>query len=301
MTLSVHNPDELIAVIPHLLGFQPEESLVFLPMRSDLPAARVDMPTTARDRDTVWHSISSAFVRYAQPGASVGIVCITDDRAMAETVGPEFAARLDAIGIDTRLIVWADDTRWADINTGDTGLQTEAARVRIAAATVLTGKAQPAPSRTSLGASLVGDREPIAHLLPQAREAANESTPAADARWTLSRVQRFHRDGVRLSDSDAARLRHHPSPIRTDHNPPYPLVTLHLRSALPLGQLALSQVQVSQAGRALSRSHPHTHPTSRETPGLARANPGLQGHRRNRQDLWIGVSCDLLITSGLVA
>ena len=48
MPLSIHSPDELIAVIPHLLGFKPEESIVFLPMRSDLPVARVDLPTTAR-------------------------------------------------------------------------------------------------------------------------------------------------------------------------------------------------------------------------------------------------------------
>ena len=133
MALSVRSPDELVAAIPHLLGFKPKESLVFLPIRSDLPAARVDMPTTARDRDTVWHSISSAFIRYAEPGASVGIVCITDDRALAEAVGPQFAARLDAIGIDTRLLVWADETRWADLDTGDMGLQTDDARERIAA------------------------------------------------------------------------------------------------------------------------------------------------------------------------
>jgi hypothetical protein len=28
MTLSVQNPDELIAAIPHLLGFRPQESIV---------------------------------------------------------------------------------------------------------------------------------------------------------------------------------------------------------------------------------------------------------------------------------
>ena len=43
----------------------------------------------------------------------------SDDRALAEEVGPEFAARLDTIGIDTRLVVWADETRWADLDTGD--------------------------------------------------------------------------------------------------------------------------------------------------------------------------------------
>ena len=66
MTPSISSPDELVAVIPHLLGFKPEESIVFLPMRSDLPVVRVDLPTTARDRDLVWQSISDAFSRYAE-------------------------------------------------------------------------------------------------------------------------------------------------------------------------------------------------------------------------------------------
>lgn len=206
MTLAVQNPDELIAVIPHLLGFKPEESIVFLPMRSDLPVARVDLPTTARDRDFVWDTISHAFSRYARPGTSVGIVCITADRAIAEEVGPEFAARLDTIGIDTRLVVWADETRWADLYAGDAGLQTDAARERIAAATVLAGRAQPAASRDSLATSLAGDREPVAALLPETRATVRENTAKSEGRWALSRMQRFHRDGVRLSDPDSARL-----------------------------------------------------------------------------------------------
>jgi hypothetical protein len=192
MTVSIQSPDELIAVIPHLLGFK--------------PVARVDLPVTARDRDFVWNSIRDAFSRYAQPGTSVGIVCMTADRAMAEEVGPEFVARLDTIGIDTQLVLWADETRWADLDTGDMGLQTDAARERIAAATVLTGRAQPAGSRDSLATSLVGDREPVARLLPETRTTARENTAKVEGRWALSRVQRFQRDGVRLSDSDAARL-----------------------------------------------------------------------------------------------
>ena len=63
---------------------------------------------------------------------------------MATDVGHEFAARFDTIGVDTRVTPWADETRWADLDTGDMGLQTETARERIAAATVPTCRAQPA-------------------------------------------------------------------------------------------------------------------------------------------------------------
>ncbi|WP_141013098.1 DUF4192 domain-containing protein [Nocardioides sambongensis] len=206
MTLSVRSPDELIAVIPHLLGFKPQESLVFLPMSPELPAARVDLPTTPGDREGVWSSLRDAYSRHAQPGSSLAIACLTADRETATDVGHEFAARFDAIGIDTRVTLWADETRWADLDSGDMGLQTEAARERVAAATVLSGRAQPAANRDSLASSLVGDREPVARLLPETRQEARESTAKLEGSWAFGRMARFHRDGVRLSDTDTARL-----------------------------------------------------------------------------------------------
>lgn len=42
--------------------------------------ARVDIPTTARDREGVRQSISDIFRRDAQPGCNVAIVCLTADR-----------------------------------------------------------------------------------------------------------------------------------------------------------------------------------------------------------------------------
>jgi hypothetical protein len=206
MTYSVQNPDELIAAIPHLLGFKPDESIVFLPIRSDLPVARIDLPTTPRDHELAWRAIHDGLTRYARPGAAVGIVCFTSDRQQADLVGREFAERLDTIGIDTHVLLWADETRWADLGTGDMGLQTDASRDRVAAITVLGGRPQPATSRESLAGSLVGDREPVAKLLPEIRDAAHQSTAQVEGRWALGRMQRFHRDGIRLSDADASRL-----------------------------------------------------------------------------------------------
>jgi hypothetical protein len=86
------------------------------------------------------------------------------------------------------------------------GLQTRAAAERIAAATVLTGVAQPAVSRESLAAAMVGDRHPIAQLLAAARAAAAASTPALERAWAVDRLEQFHADGNRLSDVDGARM-----------------------------------------------------------------------------------------------
>lgn len=206
MSLSIHSPDELIAAIPHMLGFKPQESIVLIPIRGNLPTARIDLPTSPRAEEQAWRSIHDGMSRYARPGAAGGIICCTADRQQADHVGRELAERLDTIGIDTHLLLWADDTRWTDLSTGDMGRQTDEARERVAAMTVLDGRPQPAAGRESLAESLVGDREPVARLLPETRETARGNTVKLEGRGALGRVQRFGRDGVRLDDKDAARL-----------------------------------------------------------------------------------------------
>lgn len=122
--------------------------------------ARVDLPSTPRDCETLWRSIRDAYGRYSQPGSSVAIVCLSANQEMATDVGHEFAARSESIGIDTRFMLWADDTRWADLGTGDMGLQTDATKDRIGGATVLTGRPSAAtrsqpPSSATESPSLV--------------------------------------------------------------------------------------------------------------------------------------------------
>lgn len=206
MGLSIHSPDELIAALPHLLGFKPEESLIFVPLGPDLPLARADIPSNARDRDEVWTSIGGVFQRHVPSGSRMAVVCITGDRDHADHLSQDFAHRLASLGIDTPLRLWADDTHYCDFTTGEAGLQTDAARTRIAATTVLMGRATPVASRGTLGASLVGDREPVAALLPDTRATAAGSSPRAEARWATRRLHTFHHDGIRLNDADAARL-----------------------------------------------------------------------------------------------
>lgn len=173
MDLVVQSPDELLAAMPHVLGFKPEESIVLVPFGPGLPITRVDLPTTARDREEVWGALSGPYGRHARPGARVGIVCITQDRRNAELASQHLSNRLESVGITTHLRLWADGERWREFNTGATGLQTQEAAERIAATTVLTGSVQPAASRASLAASLVGDREPIAQVLDVARTSAD--------------------------------------------------------------------------------------------------------------------------------
>jgi hypothetical protein len=206
MSLVVQSPDELLAAMPHVLGFRPEESTVLVPFTPGLPITRVDLPTTARDREEVWDALSGPYGQHARPGSGVGIVCITQDRRNAELASQHLSHRLETVGVTTHLRLWADGERWREFNTGATGLQTQEAAERIAAKTVLTGSVQPAASRESLAASLVGDREPIAQVLETARTEGAASTPGAERDWALDRLGQFHADGNRLSDVDGARM-----------------------------------------------------------------------------------------------
>ena len=64
---------------PHVLGFSPTESIVFLPIRADLPATGIDLPTTAPEPNLAWRSINGALSRNAHTGTSVTIDCVSAD------------------------------------------------------------------------------------------------------------------------------------------------------------------------------------------------------------------------------
>ncbi|WP_082606329.1 DUF4192 domain-containing protein [Nocardioides sp. Root190] len=206
MDLVVNTPDELLAAVPHILGFNPEESIVLLPLRPGLPVTRVDMPKSASDREQVWDALSGPYGRHARPGARVAILCFTENRLFARLGSEDLSDRLASLGIDTHLRLWSDGDRWREFDSGVTGLQTHTAAERIAAAAVLAGIAQPATNRAALAASMVGSRAPISRLLAEARAAAQTSGRATENRWVLGRLDQFHADGNRLSDVDGARM-----------------------------------------------------------------------------------------------
>ena len=206
MDLVVQSPDELLAAVPHVLGFKPEESIVLVPFGPGLPVTRVDLPSSAAEREEIWEAISGPYGRHARSGDRMGILCFTEDRRSAELASQHLSNRLETVGITTPIRLWTDGQQWREFNAGATGLQTQATAERVAAATVLSGAAQPASSRASLAASMVGNREPIAQVIPTARAAADASTPAAERDWALDRLEQFHADGNRLSDADGARM-----------------------------------------------------------------------------------------------
>lgn len=207
MDLVVNTPDELIAAVPHVLGFEPQESLVLAPLKADLPWIRVDLPGTAQDREILWNEhIRDPLARLACPGSQMAVVCVTADRPSAELASRHVTHALESIGITSPGTLWTNGRQWVELNTGASGVITREAAGRVAAVAVYSGLAQPAESREAVAASMVGDRAPVAGVLEHEFAAAEASTPGAERGWAMDRVEEFGQDGVRLSDTEAARL-----------------------------------------------------------------------------------------------
>jgi hypothetical protein len=202
----LRTPDELLAAMPHMLGFRPQESIVLVPVSKGLPIARVDLPRTGRDRDEVLRHLSGPYGRNARPGAMVALVCVTEDHRSAELASQHLGEGLKNVGVATPLRIWATDQRWMEFNSGEAGNRTTETATRITAEAVMVGRARPAATRESLAESLVGDRAPVAELLPSARAAAESSNTIAEHHWAVGRLEQFHADGNRLNDHDAARM-----------------------------------------------------------------------------------------------
>jgi len=202
----VTSPDELVAALPHVLGFTPEESVVTIPLGSELPVARLDIPTTAEERSQAVESFTAAYARnLTAPRGALAIVCMTENRRAAAATSWALARGLEQVGIESPIRLWASADRWMDLNSGDNGARSVQSDARMAAEAAYLGKPPPAPSRSALSAALVGDRAPVAEVLREAR-VLDQEEPDAQRRWTVERLVQFQSDGYRLSDSDAARL-----------------------------------------------------------------------------------------------
>ncbi len=202
----MRSPEDLLAAVPHMLGFQPAESLVVVPFGPGLPALRVDLPTNPREREDVWEAVHEGLHRHVRGTARAGIICFTADNEAAERASHHLANHLDTIGVTTYPRLQAHDSRWRDLDTGSSGVVDTRTVTRVAAEMVLAGAAEPAVSRVALAASLVGDRTGVARALDDVRARVTSSPPRVERVWAQARLQQFHADGNRLTDRDAARM-----------------------------------------------------------------------------------------------
>lgn len=204
MELRVSTPDELIAAVPHLMGFRVETSMVVVPVGEGLPFARVDLPSNAAERTEMVDSLMGAYGRAG--GGDVMLIGFSDDPSKVDPASRQLRESLAVAGVQVRGRLWAGEQRWTDLDTGHGGPRTAEAASRVDTEMVLGGRRMPASSREAVARSFTGDPEPVTRYLPGVAGDMENSTPARERQWAIGRAEAFLEDGRALTDPQAARM-----------------------------------------------------------------------------------------------
>jgi uncharacterized protein DUF4192 len=222
--LRVRGPVDLLAVVPRMLGFHPDGSVVMLTLGSAAEPfhARVDLPTDPVGIEAVAGQLAGVAVRHAVE--QVALVLYTPDAGLAEALCTELGRRLHAGGVEVLCRLRAHAQRWWDLDrdaagrgTDDPGSPYDVSTHPITAQAVLEGRVV-LRSREALADSLVGDDLAETRRVAELGDSllgrlAGPSPGAAgghrlehEARWLRRRVARFLVDGERLDTHDVARV-----------------------------------------------------------------------------------------------
>lgn len=216
-------PADLLALVPSLLGFHPEDSVVVLTVGDAVHRfhARVDLPEDPIGLEDLAAYLSGVAARNGVTGLAT--VVYTDDEPLADAVAGGLDDRLRRVGIDLVCALRADGDCWWALGgrEGSPGTPYDVSSHPLMAQAVVEGTVVLG-SRQELADSLVGDdpaeADRVAELSDEvtARLATMLDPPlgratvrhklALEGRWVRRRVRRFLEDGERLAAHDLARL-----------------------------------------------------------------------------------------------
>lgn len=214
-SLRATTPEDLLALVPGLLGFHPHDSVVLLTGGgAGTPFhARVDIPCDPSDVDPLVDYLTQVAIRSGM--ARGAIVVYTEDRARGEAAGAALADGLLLVGVDVACALRVDGRRWWVLGEGGPGTPYDVTTHPFTVQAVVDG-AVVLGSRQDLVESLVcSDPEELERVsaLAGAELDLLRATPRPRrrvlgdwARWLSARVRRFVEDGERLDLTDVARL-----------------------------------------------------------------------------------------------
>jgi Domain of unknown function (DUF4192) len=115
-TLRVSTPEDLLALIPWVLGFHPEESLVLVVVSGGGGNlhARVDLPLDEDEAEVAFASLRQAVCNAR--ARQVALVAYTDDAARAFDVTDRLTAELELDDVHVLGAVRADGERWYSLD-----------------------------------------------------------------------------------------------------------------------------------------------------------------------------------------
>jgi hypothetical protein len=192
-------PDDLLAMVPVVLGFAPADSLVMLTFGGRQFHARLDLP---RGPGQVRAATTALMVPARRSGIeAVALVCYTDDDTAARRAVKALrrACRSAHIGVVEALR--AHEGRWFPLIGAPhpSGVAYDVSTHPFVAEAVLLGRVVH-DSRGDLAATLEPDPAGVAEV-----ELATPQVPATPA-WVVTTLERHLADHSRLSPAEVARL-----------------------------------------------------------------------------------------------
>lgn len=157
-TLRIKNPVDLIACVPLLLGFHPEESVVLITVGAAAEPffARVDLPSAPDDVEAVVEDLCKVSRRHGL--RTVALVMFTDDPVAARRTHDALVDGLATVAVDVQLGLRADGSRWFPLigvrGDPDAGEEYDLATHPFTLQAMVEGRVVHA-SRSALGDSLL--------------------------------------------------------------------------------------------------------------------------------------------------
>jgi hypothetical protein len=230
-TIRITSPADLLAAVPRLLGFHPQDSLVLVTVaaRGRPLHARCDLRSDVAGFTAMLESLHLA-VRRSGVRRAV-LVAYTDDQRLAAEAVARLVDVLAAAGTTVEEAVRADGGRWWSLTPcagpccPPEGVPYDVRAHPLTAQGVLDGEVT-LPSRQALADSLVGtdlgalaevddavrgaracnERAAVHPLGPAAAPDRARQRLRAEGLWVRDRVHRFLTDGRPLEAGDVARL-----------------------------------------------------------------------------------------------
>jgi hypothetical protein len=218
-TFVARTPTDLVAVVPAVLGFHPQDSVVLLTFASPGGSfhARVDLPVAAAEQEEVADVLLDAVVRNGVRRAA--LLLYTDDVEAAHEQAMLLIARLLALDVDVIEVLRVDDGHWHPVpEDGSLGTAYELETHPFTAQRVYEGHVVRR-DREELADSLVGtdDDDAVEVALAATRFADLVATSRApggtvhdflrtEARWLQRHLRARPDDRSRLDPGDAGRM-----------------------------------------------------------------------------------------------
>ncbi len=209
--LRAKDPGDLLALVPSLLGFHPEESVVLLTVGDAVTPfhARVDVPSDPVEVEQLAGYLADVAGRHGT--TRVAVLVYSRDAGMAEAVGAALDQRLSRVLVDLVCAVRADGERWYPFDGRGEGTPYDVRSHPWMAQAVADGRVVLG-SRRELADTLVGDDDERTERVARLGEEVacglglGRHRLAVEARWVRQRVDRFLDDRGPLDDADLARL-----------------------------------------------------------------------------------------------